>query len=83
MLGCKYNSMSLPCMMSSRINRYMLGCKCFHYCIITIRIFQELIDTCWDVNSLKPSIVYPPSSELIDTCWDVNYPGKNALLIVL
>ena len=32
----------------------------------------ELIDTCWDVNTVCILYRYPIHTELIDTCWDVN-----------
>ena len=35
---------------------------------------DELIDTCWDVNSGTAVIESGLLLELIDTCWDVNMP---------
>ena len=35
--------------------------------------FNELIDTCWDVNKLEMITGQGTNAELIDTCWDVNY----------
>ena len=32
----------------------------------------ELIDTCWDVNSIEVPQDFKITFELIDTCWDVN-----------
>ena len=32
----------------------------------------ELIDTCWNVNSLYTSFRQTDKQELIDTCWNVN-----------
>ena len=34
-----------------RINRYMLGCKSWRY-LVGDTVFNELIDTCWDVNRI-------------------------------
>ena len=34
--------------------------------------YDELIDTCWDVNMYDGLDEHSPSKELIDTCWDVN-----------
>ena len=37
-----------------------------------MRIYSELIDTCWDVNMDITRAVRMTKKELIDTCWDVN-----------
>ena len=57
MLGCKFNyfvnlSHCLP-----RINRYMLGCKCNSLLSLDL-LLLELIDTCWDVNSVAATIAH-------------------------
>ena len=35
-------------------------------------LHKELIDTCWDVNTVSSNIIQMTEAELIDTCWDVN-----------
>ena len=41
--------------------------------VIMVHRMRELIDTCWDVNSIEDLIKITGALELIDTCWDVNY----------
>ncbi len=49
----------------------MLGCK-FTFPDTSTHSVLELIDTCWDVNPVYPSLGEYGDTELIDTCWDVN-----------
>ena len=49
----------------------MLGCK-FSKRLWQQALWQELIDTCWDVNLVLLVYLYMFIRELIDTCWDVN-----------
>ena len=49
----------------------MLGCKYFREMGLT-NVKNELIDTCWDVNSEASAPISSGVIELIDTCWDVN-----------
>ena len=50
----------------------MLGCKYIHHAFYIRNTERELIDTCWDVNTLRAREGLSKEKELIDTCWDVN-----------
>ena len=51
MLGCKLFNPYSVYMPLQRINRYMLGCK-YHTYKTSSSDKKELIDTCWDVNTI-------------------------------
>ncbi len=71
MLECKFGMVPQAEVYLERINRYMLECKLKKRCAVHM-IYTELIDTCWNVNSIGTSLALIFSTELIDTCWDVN-----------
>ena len=60
----------------------MLGCK-YHPVLFCFAELAELIDTCWDVNSLTAFFNSFMLLELIDTCWDVNQVIRNYCCIRL
>ena len=45
--------------------------------------FLELIDTCWDVNSVHDESSRIQALELIDTCWDVNTEITSQVIVQL
>ncbi len=56
---------------ASRINRYIMECKCSTIVFFVVRIW-ELIDTLWNVNGYLPAHRVQSAPELIDTLWNVN-----------
>ena len=57
----------------------MLECK-FSSTGKNTHTYVELIDTCWNVNSVCISQAALESGELIDTCWNVNvYIGRKGI----
>ena len=64
----------------SRINRYIMECKCISWVIIIIHFFKELIDTLWNVNTPLWGVIGHPDRELIDTLWNVNTTIMNEFI---
>ena len=71
MLECKSCCNCTRNTCGSRINRYMLECKSWQGIMTRIQL-TELIDTCWNVNSILMDSWECGAVELIDTCWNVN-----------
>ncbi len=61
--------------MSSRINRNIVECK-FLRCGSSGKIFEELIETLWNVNGKLFTKDTALVKELIETLWNVNTGGR-------
>ena len=65
--------------MEARINRYIMECKCCIAQLDTSIRNCELIDTLWNVNTLRSQSHGNEPNELIDTLWNVNSFGVSLL----